>query len=133
MNLYKAEVTDGELVVLDDAGEVAFRIPCQAEEFAGRSRLRVGIRPHRVYLTDDAGPTSLQGVTIVRGEVLSNHWLGDHSHVGVAIGNVFLIAVADRHISVPVGSRAILKIPRGAIHIFDEVTGIAVAHGLRNP
>ncbi len=30
----------------------------------------------------------------------------------------------------PVGSRAVVKIPRDAIHIFDDETGIAVAHGL---
>ncbi len=133
MNLYKAEVTRGELVVLDDAGEPAFRIACQSDEFAGRARVRVGIRPHRVQFSGQTGPHSPQGVTIVRGEVLSNHWLGDHSHAGIAIGRVFLIGVADRHVSARVGSPAILHIPRDAIHVFDDATGIAVAHGLRNP
>lgn len=132
MNLYRAEVSDCELVVLDDGGKPAFRIPCQAGEFAGRQRVRLGIRPHRVYLGDEADPASMQGVTTVRGEVLSNHWLGDHSHAGIGVGRIFLIAVADRHVSASVGSQAVLKIPRDAIHIFDDETGVAVAHGLRD-
>jgi len=133
MNLYKAEVNAGELVVLDDEGVPAFRIPCQADEFAGRARLRVGIRPHRVHLAgaEDGKPDSPLGTATVRGEVLSNHWLGDHSHAGVALGGCFLIAVADRHVAARPGSQAILNIPRNAIHIFDDETGIAVAHGLR--
>ncbi len=135
MNLYRAEVNRAaagdELVVLDDAGGSAFRIPCQADEFAGRARLRVGIRPHRVQLAGEADAGAVPGVAAVRGEVLSNHWLGDHSHAGVAVGGCFLIAVADRHVAASVGSRAVLKIPRDAIHIFDDETGIAVAHGLQ--
>ncbi len=135
MNLYRAEVNRNaageELVVLDDAGASAFRIPCQADEFAGRARLRVGIRPHRVQLAGEGDPGAVPGVAVIHGEVLSNHWLGDHSHAGVAVGGCFLIAVADRHVAAPVGSRAVLKIPRDAIHIFDDETGIAVAHGLQ--
>jgi multiple sugar transport system ATP-binding protein len=131
MNLYKAEVDGGELVVLDDEGAPAFRIPCQADEFAGRARLRVGIRPHRVHLAGQDEPESPLGTATIRGEVLSNHWLGDHSHAGIALGGCFLIAVADRHVAAPVGSQAVLRIPRDAIHIFDDQTGIAVAHGLR--
>jgi multiple sugar transport system ATP-binding protein len=132
MNLYKAEVSAGELVVLDDTGAPAFRIPCQTDEFAGRKRLHIGIRPHRVHLAgQDEEPESPLGTATVRGEVLSNHWLGDHSHAGIGLGGCFLIAVADRHVAAPVGSQAVLKIPRDAIHIFDDETGMAVAHGLR--
>ncbi len=135
MNLYEAEVAGGELVVLDDAGRAAFRIPCQSDEFAGRQRLRVGIRPHRVHLGGDAepgaAPATASGIAILRGEVLSNHWLGDHSHAGIAVNGCFLIAVADRHVAAPVGSQAVLRIPRDAIHIFDDESGVAVAHGLR--
>ena len=131
MNLYQAEVADGELVVLDDAGKPAFRLPCQSGEFAGRSRLRVGIRPHRVHLGGDAETSSASDIAILRGEVLSNHWLGDHSHAGIAVNGCFLIAVADRHVAAPVGSQAVLQIPRDAIHIFDDESGVAVAHGLR--
>ncbi|WP_428377007.1 ABC transporter ATP-binding protein [Lichenicoccus sp.] len=135
MNLYTAAVGDGELVVLDECHEPAFRIPCQPGEFAGRRQLGIGIRPHRVHLSeaDGAGDGSgnAAGSAIVRGEVLSNHWLGDHSHAGIGIGGCFLIAVADRHVEARVGSQAVLRIPRDAIHIFDEQTGLAVAHGLR--
>lgn len=133
MNLYNAEVAGGELVVLDEAGHAAFRIPCQADEFAGRSRLRVGIRPHRVHLggEDEAASGPGSSNAIVGGEVMSNHWLGDHSHAGIAVGGCFLIAVADRHVQAPVGSHATVRIPRDAIHIFDDQTGLAVAHGLR--
>ncbi len=135
MNLYRAEVNRShagdELVVLDDGGAAAFRIPCQADEFAERARLRVGIRPHRVQLAGEGDTATTPGVAAIRGEVLSNHWLGDHSHAGIAVEGCFLIAVADRHVAASVGSRAVLKIPRDAIHIFDDETGVAVAHGLR--
>ena len=132
MNLYTAEVGEGELVVLDERGTPAFRIPCQAGEFAGRRRLSIGIRPHRVHLGGLDGAGGGSGDAIVHGEVLSNHWLGDHSHAGIGIGGCFLIAVADRHVDARVGSQAVLRIPRDAIHIFDEQTGLAVAHGLRS-
>jgi multiple sugar transport system ATP-binding protein len=131
MNLYKAQVADGELVVLDDTGKPAFRLPCQSGEFAGRARLRVGIRPHRVHLGDADAATAASDIAVLRGEVLSNHWLGDHSHAGIAVNGCFLIAVADRHVAAPVGSQAVLQIPRDAIHIFDDESGVAVAHGLR--
>ncbi len=134
MNLYAAEVGEGELVVLDERGNPAFRIPCQPGEFAGRQRLSIGIRPHRVHLVEQGGDAAgtVAGSAIVHGEVLSNHWLGDHSHAGIGIGGCFLIAVADRHVEARVGSQAVLRIPRDAIHIFDEQTGLAVAHGLRS-
>ncbi len=136
MNLYAAEVNDAELVVLDENGADAFRLPCQAEQFAGRRRVRVGIRPHRVHLAGAAngqseGQADVQGADL-RGEVLSNHWLGDHSHAGIVLGGCFLIAVADRDVSAPVGSTATLRIPRDAIHVFDHESGVAIAHGLRH-
>jgi len=134
MNLYVADCSEpGALVVLDDEGKAAFRIPCHDDRLAGHRRVRVGIRPHRVQIASPGEAAPPAGTASVPGEVISNHWLGDHSHAGLAIGGCFLIAVADRHVEASVGSPALLHIPRDGIHIFDDQSGVAITHGLQGP
>jgi len=126
MNMFRGRRTEDGLMVLNEAGEVAFRIAGRTDALAGHERIHVGIRPHRLHVGQP-----VPGAETLMGEVLSAHWLGDHSHVGIEIGGCFLIAVGDRGTAPPAGSRVSLSIPRDAVHIFDDATGLAIQHGLQ--
>jgi multiple sugar transport system ATP-binding protein len=63
--------------------------------------------------------------------VTVNHWLGDHSHVGVQVGGCFMIAVASRNVIAPVGAEVGVTVPDDAVHIFDAASGVAIRHGLQ--
>jgi len=130
MNLFPALVQNGQIAVLNEKQEVAFHAPLPASErtraLAEGHRIMVGVRPHKVHVSPTNG---VQGASLV-GEVVSNHWLGDHCHVGVQTRGCFLIAVGGRDLQAPVGSQVPVIIPGDAVHIFDAESGVAIQHGL---
>jgi multiple sugar transport system ATP-binding protein len=85
----------------------------------------IGMRPHKLRVGDASARGALRGVVTV------NHWLGDHSHVGVQVGGCFMIAVASRNVVAPVGAQVSVTVPEDAVHIFDTTSGVAIRHGLQ--
>ena len=51
------------------------------------NRVHVGIRPHQVVLSNDAP---------LRGQVISNQWLGDQSHMLIDINGLCIVVVSAR-------------------------------------
>jgi multiple sugar transport system ATP-binding protein len=93
MNALPAWVVDG-MIVLDDAPSRPLPLPGMPLP-RGRSRVTLGVRPHRVTL----------GTGMLNGVVVSNQWLGDQAHVVIELGERIVVAVA--HHRVPVhGTRA---------------------------
>ncbi|WP_158806141.1 ABC transporter ATP-binding protein [Acidisoma sp. L85] len=126
MNLFSAEVAGGVLQVFDNEGAAAFTLPLRQGALPPGSRVMIGMRPHKLRVSED-----LAGATL-RGRVVTNHWLGDHSHVGVQVGGCFLIAVAGRHVVAPVGAEVGIIAPEDAVHVFDVANGQAIRHGLHD-
>ncbi len=130
MNMFDGRVDGDDLVVLDDRGTVAFRLRARRELVGDRKAIRIGIRPHKIHVAAADEAAGVNAGSTVEGEVVSNHWLGDHCHVGVALGGAFLIAVGGRDLAAPSGGRAAVLIPDDAIHLFEHDTGLAISHGL---
>ena len=130
MNMFDGLVDGDDLIVLDDRGEVAFRLRARRDLVGGRKAIRIGIRPHKIHVADGSAGAARNAGSTVEGDVVSNHWLGDHCHVGVALGGAFLIAVGGRDLAAPSGGRAAVLIPAAAIHLLEHPTGRAISHGL---
>ncbi|MCQ8239349.1 ABC transporter ATP-binding protein [Rhizosaccharibacter radicis] len=125
MNIFPGARTENGVVVLNERGEAAFGIAGATGGLSAHDGLHVGIRPHRIHVGG-----GVPGAETVQGEVLSSHWLGDHSHIGLSVGGCFLIAVGDRDATPPAGSVVPVSIPRDAVHLFDSASGAAIQHGL---
>ncbi|MCB1884086.1 MAG: ABC transporter ATP-binding protein [Geminicoccaceae bacterium] len=129
MNVFKARVErDGgvaRLIAGDEAGHDAFGIELPlsgaGHALGNRHEVHLGIRPHLV---------AIGGGGALRGQVVSNQWLGDQSHIGIDLGGATLIAVTDGALDVPAGSEAPLTLPLESIHLFDAESGVALMHGL---
>jgi multiple sugar transport system ATP-binding protein len=135
MNLFAARVLrDADRLsirVESESGEKAFEVPLPppSEAPAAHARLadgqalHLGVRPHRVRLGDGEGA--------IVGTVSSNHWLGDQSHVGIALPvGAMLIAVEGGVVEAPVGGEIAARIPPEGLHLFDAGTGDAMFHGM---
>ncbi len=129
MNLFKAVVDRSGaqplLVVQDEAGRRAFDLPLpdppQSDlRLAESNSLHLGIRPHRIGFGTGEG---------IAAKVLSNHWLGDQTHLGLEVGGLVLTGVADAAIEARLGSEITVELPLAALHVFDSESGGAIAHG----
>ncbi len=124
MNIFKAAVdrsgATARLVVHDADGARAFELPLPDLRLADGQALHLGIRPHRIGFAGNGGLTA---------KVLSHHWLGDQTHLGLEIGNTVLTGVADGTIEAQTGSEIAIDLPLGSLHFFDAETGRAIAHG----
>lgn len=87
-----------------------------------RRKVVIGVRPHRVVLGNGSAETA---------RVVSNQWLGDQSHVAMAVAGKLLVAVSHARVRAAIGE----SVPYGAraqdLHIFDPDTTVALAHGAR--
>jgi multiple sugar transport system ATP-binding protein len=117
MNIMHGEIAGSEIVIRSLRGEKAFTLPAMAGDRPGE--IRVGIRPHRVLVGE--GP--------LRGQVVSNQWLGDQTHLGIEVQGVLLVAVTDGALSADVGEVVPLTLPGDALHLFDADSGEALRHG----
>ncbi|WP_159711685.1 TOBE domain-containing protein, partial [Geminicoccus flavidas] len=79
----------------------------------------VGIRPHRVRVGE--GP--------LKGQVVSNQWLGDQTHLGIEVEGVLLVAVTDGTLNIGTGEAVPVALPGDALHLFDAASGAALRHG----
>ena len=126
MNIFKAAVDRSgsrpRVVVLDGEGRRAFDLALPDLPLAGGQALHLGIRPHRIGFGGDGA---------LGAKVLSHHWLGDQTHLGLEIGNTMLTGVADGAIEARLGSEIKIDLPAGSLHFFHAETGRAIAHGAR--
>lgn len=139
MNIFQASIeVDGDsrrVVVLDESGAPAFTIALPGAQAAPRTgevlvngrKVFLGIRPHELVVGQR--DTVLPEAT-VNGTLVSNQWLGDQSHLGVSIGDCFLIAVADRGVDLAVDGTITLGLPVEALHFFDADSEVALLHGM---
>ena len=136
MNIFPARVAgdsdDRRLAALTEDGQEAFAVPCprpatDSDRLADGQEIFLGIRPHRVRV----GSEALAAGGHLSGSVLSNQWLGDQSHVGIAVAGALLIAVADRSVPVGVDETIPFALPEDALHVFDRRSQRALLHGRR--
>lgn len=125
--------------IVRDAGGLAVEVPgeggapCFRRPWAhagadltdGRA-VQLGIRAHEIRVgAPRPGETALDGV------VVANQWLGDQSHIALTVAGVRLTIVTDRALAAPADTRLPLALPEAALHLFDDETGLAIAHGGR--
>jgi multiple sugar transport system ATP-binding protein len=81
----------------------------------------IGVRPHRVSV--GGGGESAR--------VISNQWLGDQSHLALAVAGKLLVAVSHVQVRATVGECLPYSLRAQDLHIFDPQTTAALAHGAR--
>jgi multiple sugar transport system ATP-binding protein len=88
-------------------------------------KLALGIRPHQIRFGSfpDLGP-------VLKGQVTSNQWLGDQTHIGIETAGKLVIAVSDGSVDAPIDSAIEITLPLAHLHLFDGESGLALHHGL---
>lgn len=131
MNIFDASVAakDGYLVIsgLGANGQSAFTLNAPVLEGVVRRKVNVGIRPHLIHIGEN--PAASESGTAV-GRIVSNHWLGDQSHICLDVAGTNVVCVTERPIDVKMGETLQLRFPAEAVHLFDAESGHALAHGL---
>jgi len=77
------------------------------------------------------GPPPSQGDDWLTARVVSNQWLGDQSHVAMAVAGKLLVAVSHARVKAVVGESVPYGLRAQDLHIFDSETTLALAHGAR--
>ncbi|MFL5332170.1 MAG: ABC transporter ATP-binding protein [Geminicoccaceae bacterium] len=115
----------GGLIATSPDGRTAFKVPLAAALTARLGRpdtgYKLGIRPHRALVGDPQG---------LPATVVSNQWLGDQAHLALDLSGCFLVVVAHRRIEARIGGTVPVRLPPGAMHLFDAASGRALLHGL---
>lgn len=132
MNIFDAKVamSDGYLRIdgLGAGGQPAFTLKAPSLDSVLGRNIGVGIRPHLIEICTGHSETGHDGVAI--GRVISNHWLGDQSHISLDVAGTSVVCVTERPIETDIGQTLALHFPASAIHLFDAESGRALAHGL---
>lgn len=92
------------------------------QTIGSRRKVVIGVRPHRVVLGGGCGETA---------RVVSNQWLGDQSHVAMAVAGKLLVAVSHARVRAAIGESVPYGLRAQDLHIFDPDTTVALAHGAR--
>jgi multiple sugar transport system ATP-binding protein len=92
------------------------------QAIGNRRKVVIGVRPHRVVLGNGSAETAL---------VISNQWLGDQSHVALAVAGKLLVAVSHARVRAAIGESVPYGVRAQDLHIFDPDTTVALAHGAR--
>jgi multiple sugar transport system ATP-binding protein len=126
MNIFAGEVTpasDGvALTGFGPDGKAAFALGAPGLELDVTRKVHIGIRPHLIQTG--------AGASDATGKVITNHWLGDQSHICFDIGGCTVVGVTDKPLTAKAGDALPVRFPLRAIHLFDPETGDALAHGL---
>jgi multiple sugar transport system ATP-binding protein len=61
--------------------------------------------------------------------VVSNQWLGDQSHLALAVAGKLLVAVSHVRVRAAIGESVSYALGAPDLHIFDPQSTIALAHG----
>jgi multiple sugar transport system ATP-binding protein len=117
MNLLPA-IAEPAVARLTGAPEIALPLAVPLALAEGQA-IEIGIRPHRIQL----------GNFPLRGIVLSNQWLGDEAHIAVEFAGRTIVAVSPVRIAVRAGDAIGLGIDPASLHVFDRMSGCALAHG----
>jgi len=128
MNIFDATVKargNGVAVqAIGPSGQPAFDLESPLLEQAPRAgKIRIGIRPHLIEIGG-------LGAGHATARVVTNHWLGDQSHICFDIGGCSVVGVTDRPIQAAQGDALPVRFPLAALHLFDAESGRALAHGL---
>jgi len=131
MNIFAGEVipaSDGVAVTgFGPGGKPAFALKAPGLELDASRKVHIGIRPHLIQtgagVSDATGPDAT-------GRVITNHWLGDQSHICFDVGGCTVVGVTDKPLAAKAGDALPVGFPLRAIHLFDPETGDALAHGL---
>ncbi len=129
MNIFSGEVIparDGvALTGFGPDGKPAFALAAPGLELDASTKVQIGIRPHLIQTgRSDAGTSD------ATGRVITNHWLGDQSHICFDVGGCTVVGVTDKPLAAKAGDALPVRFPLRAIHLFDPKTGDALAHGL---
>jgi multiple sugar transport system ATP-binding protein len=90
------------------------------EAIGGRPKVVIGVRPHRVALGAAGGELA---------RVMSNQWLGDQSHLALAVAGKLLVAVSHGRVQAAIGETVSYALRAPDLHIFDPQSTTALAHG----
>jgi multiple sugar transport system ATP-binding protein len=131
MNIFAGEVipaSDGvALQGFGPDGKPAFALKAPGLELDATRKVHIGIRPHLIQTGSGASDATGPDAT---GRVITNHWLGDQSHICFDVGGCTVVGVTDKPIAAKAGDALPVSFPLRAIHLFDPETGDALAHGL---
>jgi multiple sugar transport system ATP-binding protein len=129
MNIFAGEIIparDGIAVKgFGPDGKPAFALAAPGLELDASNanrKVHIGIRPHLIQTGTGASDAT--------GKVITNHWLGDQSHICFDVGGCTVVGVTDKPLSAKPGDQLPVSFPLRAIHLFDPETGDALAHGL---
>jgi multiple sugar transport system ATP-binding protein len=92
------------------------------QAIGNRRKVVIGVRPHRVVLGSGSAEMA---------RVVSNQWLGDQSHVAMAVAGKLLVAVSHARVRAAIGESVPYGVRSQDLHIFDPDTTVALAHGAR--
>ena len=85
-----------------------------------RHEVHLGIRPHLV---------AIGGGGALRGQVVSNQWLGDQTHIATDFAGASLVLVEHDRARLARGETIHVTIAPEDLHVFDRDTGRAISHG----
>jgi multiple sugar transport system ATP-binding protein len=127
MNIFDATLriagTALSVQALSPSGGPAFDLEAPLpQQMHAAGKVRIGIRPHMIEMGGAPAHAT--------GRVVTNHWLGDQSHICFDIGGCPVVGVTDRPIAAAPGEALPVRFPPEAIHLFDAENGRALAHGL---
>jgi multiple sugar transport system ATP-binding protein len=105
---------------LADAPGIVVTLPGVALPAAG-ANVVLGVRPHHIEL----------GQGVLRGNVISNQWLGDQAHVVIELREKIVVAVSHTRVGVRAGEAVTFGLAPEHAHIFEGQSGRALAHGTR--
>jgi multiple sugar transport system ATP-binding protein len=127
MNVFDASVvrTDDQTTFkLDSGPDLSFGNnelgPEVREAIGARQKVVIGVRPHRVALGAAGGELA---------RVVSNQWLGDQSHLALAVAGKLLVAVSHVRVRAAIGESVSYALGAPDLHLFDPQSTIALAHG----
>lgn len=115
MNLFDAEVIDGQLVALGGA----LRIPVPAAVSLTGRRARLGLRPGDIHATHGVAAAESAAVLSMSGHVDLAERLGRQIELSVRVGDSDVIVISDGSEQMHEGATATLSIPLSAVHIFE--------------
>jgi multiple sugar transport system ATP-binding protein len=127
MNVFDATVvrTDGQTsFTLDDGPCFSFGNNELASgvraAIGSRRKVVIGVRPHRIALGAAGGEVA---------RIVSNQWLGDQSHLALAVAGKLLVAVSHVRVRAAAGESVSYALRAPDLHIFDAQSTRALAHG----
>ena len=126
MNVFFADVVvNAKNVTFKIDGGVTLDYPATALSkdvnrlLSSHDRVGIGIRPHALHVEKGS----------IKGKVVACQWLGDQTHVAVEVAGRTVVSIAHDMVKAKTGSNIQLNVAASDLHLFNPVTGNAIAHG----